>query len=282
VNDLTWSDDKARSISQRSSVQAMKIAVYDSNLTDAQWTFLKLMLPKPKKCGRPPTDRRVIVDAIFYVIKGGIQWRLLPAHFPPWQTVYHIFRQWTLDHTWESLNARLRAHVRATHGKRSRPTAAILDRQSIKSDGHGGAVGYDAAKQIKGRKRHLLVDTLGLVLGVLVTPASTPERDGAKALLHGVLRWFTWLRLLWVDGGYCGETFAQWVQGLRPKLAVQVVKRSDDVKGFVVLPRRWVVERTFGWLMRQRRLVRDYETTTTSAQAWIYIAMIRIQLRRLA
>ena len=260
----------------------MKIAFFDSNLTEAQWAFLKPMLPKPSKRGRPPTDRRRIVDAILYVIKGGIQWRLLPTTFPPWKTVYHIFRKWTLDHTWEALNAQLRAHVRKSHGKRSRPTAAILDSQSVKSDAHGGAVGYDAAKQIKGRKRHLLVDTLGLVLGILVTPASTPERDGAQALLTRVLGWFTWLRLLWVDGGYSGELFAQWVKGLRPKLAVEVVKRSDDVKGFVVLPRRWVVERTFGWLMRQRRLVRDYETSETSAEAWVYIAMIRIQLRRLA
>lgn len=260
----------------------MKIAVYDSSLTDAQWAFLQPMLPKPQKRGRPPTDRRRIVDALLYVVKGGIQWRLLPADFPPWKTVYHVFRQWTRDRTWAALNARLRAYVRKTHDKRSRPTAAILDSQSVKSDGHGGAVGYDGAKQIKGRKRHLLVDTLGLVLGVRVTPASTPEREGAKALLAPLLGWFTWLRLLWVDGGYCGPAFAQWVQGLRPKLKVEVVKRSDDIRGFVVLPRRWVVERTFGWLMRQRRLVRDYETTETSAEAWVYIAMIRIQLRRLA
>ena len=260
----------------------MKIAVYDSSLTDAQWAFLKPMLPKPKKRGRPPTDRRRIVDAILYMVKGGIQWRLLPADFPPWKTVYHVFRKWIRDHIWEALNARLRTHVRKTHHKRSQPTAAILDSQSVKSDGHGGAVGFDAAKGIKGRKRHLLVDTLGLVLGVWVTPASTPERDGAKALLAPLLSCFTWLRLLWVDGGYCGAAFAQWVQELRPKLKVEVVKRSDDVKGFVVLPRRWVVERTFGWLMRQRRLVRDYEITETSAQAWVYIAMIRIQLRRLA
>ena len=126
------------------------------------------------------------------------------------------------------------------------------------------------------------MDTLGLVLGVAVTPASTTERDGAQMLLGRVLGWFTWLRILWVDGGYTGETFAQWVKGLRPKLAVVVVKRSDDLAGFKVLPHRWVVERTFGWLMRQRRLARDYETTESSAEAWIYIAMIRIQLRRLA
>ena len=258
----------------------MPIAFYDSNLTDAQWSFLQPMLPARKKRGRPATDRRSIVDAILYVIKGGIQWRLLPADFPPYQTVFHIFRQWTLNHTWEALNARLRAHVREAEGKRCRPTAAILDSQSVKSDPHGGNVGYDAAKRIKGRKRHILVDTLGLLLSVWVTPANVTERVGAQDLLARTLNWFTWLRLLWVDGGYHGAAFAQWVKGLRAKLKVQVVKRSDT--GFKVLTRRWVVERTFAWLMRQRRLVRDYETTETSAEAWVYIAMIRIQLRRLA
>ena len=240
------------------------------------------MLPHISKRGRPPTDRRLVLDAIVYIVKGGIPWRLLPIGFPPWKTVYSIFRKWSLNHTWESINGRLRALAREQKGKRCRPTAAILDSQSVKSDGHGGMVGYDAGKKITGRKRHLLVDTLGLVLGVLVTAASVPERKGAQTLLSRVLCWFTWLRKMWVDGGYSGPDFAQWVRGLRPKLEVEVVKRSDDISGFKVLPRRWVVERTFGWLMRHRRLVRDYERTETSAEAWILIAMIRVQLRRLA
>jgi transposase len=260
----------------------MKIAFYESDLTHEQWTLLEPMLPKPKKLGRPPTDRRPVINAILYIVKGGIQWRLLPANFPPWKTVYHIFRKWTLNRTWEAIHARLRAQVREREGKRCRPTAAILDSQSVKSDGHGGAVGFDAGKRIKGRKRHLLVDTLGLILGIFVTPASTPEREGAQGLLERALGGLHWLRLLWVDGGYSGPDFAQWVKGLRPKLEVEVVKRSDDTRGFKVLPRRWVIERTFGWLMRHRRLVRDYERTETSAEAWAYIAMIRIQLRRLA
>lgn len=260
----------------------MKIAFYGSDLTDEQWALLKPMLPERKKLGRPPTDRRQVINAILYIVKGGIQWRLLPANFPPWKTVFHIFRKWTLNHTWEAINARLRALVRERVGKRSRPTAAILDSQSVKSDPHGGEVGYDAGKCIKGRKRHLLVDTLGLILGIFVTPASTPERAGAQGLLERTLGWFTWLRLLWVDGGYTGDAFAQWVKTIRPKLEVEVVKRSDDTNGFKILPRRWVVERTFAWLMRHRRLVRDYETTETSAEAWAYIAMIRIQIRRLA
>jgi putative transposase len=265
-----------------SASEAMKIANYDTNLTDAQWAYLKPMLPIPAKRGRPPIDRRRILDAILYLVKCGCPWRYLPTDFPHWKTVYHVFRQWISHHHWAVLNDALRTLVRKTYGKRSRPTAAILDSQSVKSAGHGGQVGYDAGKRIKGRKRHLLVDTLGLVLAVAVTPASTTERDGAQRVLSRVLGWFTWLRILWVDGGYTGETFAQWVRGLRPKLAVEVVKRSDNTTGFAVLPHRWVVERTFGWLMRQRRLVRDYETTESSAEAWIYIAMIRIQLRRLA
>ena len=152
----------------------------------------------------------------------------------------------------------------------------------MQSDPHGGSVGYDAGKRIKGRKRHILVDTLGLLLGVHITPASTPDRCGAKELLGGVLQWFSWLRKLWVDGGYSGQPFADWVKEQRPKLKVEVVKRSDDMEGFEVLPRRWVVERTFGWLMQQRRLVRDYEKTEASAQAWVYITMIYLQTLKLA
>jgi transposase len=255
----------------------MKIAFYETSLTDEQWQLLEPMVPKPKKTGRPPTDRRQVIDAILYLVKSGAQWRLLPSDFPRWKTVYHVFRQWKRDKTWEAINDRLRARVRQQEGKRSRPTAAILDSQSVKSDCHGGKVGYDAGKKIKGRKRHILVDTLGLLLGIVVTPADTTERAGAQALLKRTLIYFTWLRLLWVDGGYAGSAFANWVKSLRSKLKVEVVKRSDDVKGFKVLPRRWVVERTFGWLMRHRRLVRDYEKTETSAEAWAYIAMIRIQ-----
>ena len=157
----------------------------------------------------------------------------------------------------------MRAQVRAQEGKRCRPTAAILDSQSVKSNPHGGEVGYDAAKKIKGRKRHILVDTLGLLLGIVVTPTDTTERDGAQALLQRTLTVFTWLRRLWVDGGYAGTVFSSWVRNLRSQLEVQVVKRSDDTKGFKVLPRRWVVERTFAWFMRHRRLVRDYDTNST-------------------
>jgi transposase len=260
----------------------MKNAFFETDLTDAQWEYLKPMLAQPKKFGRPPTDRRVVLDAIFYVLKGGIGWRLLPKNFPPWKTVYHVFRAWSRDGTWAALNDALRVCVRVDEGRNAQPSAAILDSQSVKSDGHGGLVGYDAGKKIKGRKRHLLVDTLGLVLGVVVTPADCPERAGAQQVLQQVGDWFKGLRRLWVDGGYTGEAFAQWVRDHWPKLEVEVVERSDTNAGFTVLPRRWIVERTFGWLMRHRRLARDYERTEASAESWIHLALIRIQLRRLA
>ena len=259
----------------------MKTGTYSTDLTDTQWEYLQPMLPKPRKRGRPATDQRVILNAILYVLKGGIPWRLLPSSFPPWQTVYHVFRAWTLDYTWTALNDTLRICHRQEQGRHGEPSAAVLDSQSVKSDGHGGDVGYDAGKRIKGRKRHLLVDTLGLVLGVAVTPASCPEREGGGTVLTRVADWLTRLRRLWVDGGYTGEAFADWIKEHWPKIQVEVVKRSDDIQGFAVLPRRWVVERTFGWLMRHRRLVRDYERTFSSAEAWIQLAMIRIQLRRL-
>jgi len=260
----------------------VKTALYETDLTDAQWAYIEPMLPKPHPQGRPPTDRRVILDAILYVLKGGIPWRLLPKSFPPWQTVYTVFRKWVRERLLAALQDALRVCLRRAEGRQDQPSAAILDSQSVKSDGHGGEVGYDAGKQIKGRKRHLLVDTLGLLLGVVVTPASCPERLGGQAVLGRVADWLPRLRRLWVDGGYTGEDFSGWVREQWHRLEVEVVKRTDDLRGFVVLPRRWVVERTFGWLMRHRRLVRDYERTEASAEAWIHLAMIRIQLRRLA
>lgn len=260
----------------------MKIAHYPSDLTNEQWSLIKPMVPQPKRTGRPPTDMRTVLNAIFYVAKAGVQWRMLPAHFPPWNTIYGLFRKYGRDHVWENINARLRALVRESEGKRCRPTAAILDSQSVKSDGHGGVVGFDAGKRIKGRKRFVLVDTLGLLLGIHVAPASTPERQGAQDLLTRYLPFLAWLRLMWVDGGFSEDAFALWVKTLRPRLEVEVVKRSDTAKGFKVLARRWVVERTLGWLMRWRRLVRDYERTELSAESWCYIAMIQLQTRRLA
>jgi transposase len=257
----------------------MQNACFDSDLTDSQWQLLEPHLPPSKPLGRPRTPLRFVVNALLYMAKTGCQWRSLPHSFPPYQTVFHIFRDWQKRHLWAALNDRLRARVREDEDKASRPTAAILDSQTVRSSPHGGVVGYDAAKKVKGRKRFLLVDTLGMVLGALVKPAHLTERAGAMALLGSLLPWFPWLRKLWVDGGYSGEGFAQWVKSLRPKLEVEVVKRTDPPHLFKILPRRWVAERTFGWLMQNRRLVRDHEATESSAIAWIYIAMIRLMVR---
>ena len=224
-------------------IGGMQTISYPSDVTDAQWALLEPMLPKPNPLGRPPSPGRPIFNGILYVLRGGIQWRFLPKEYGPWQTVYGKFRRWKQAGVWKSLNDRLRTEVRKARGKRARPTGCILDSQTVRSADHGGAVGYDAAKKTKGRKRHLLVDTLGLLLGIWITPASTPERAGAQGLLGQALQWFAWLQMMWVDGGYTGPEFAAWVRTQRPKLAVEVVRRCDDVKGFKVLPRRWVVER---------------------------------------
>lgn len=255
---------------------------YPTNLTDAQWQLIQPHLPPPRKRGRPPTDRRHILNAILYFVRAGCQWRMLPSDFGPWQTVYHYYATWRRDGHWTYLHDRLRARVRTAAGKDVRPTAAILDSQTVRSADHPGETGFDAAKKTKGRKRHLLVDTLGLLLAVCVTPASTPERAGARQLLAGALQWFSWLRRLWVDGGYSGPEFAAWVRTQRRKLGVEVVSRLAGQRGFAVLPKRWIVERTFGWLMKQRRLVRDYEVKAEHAEGWIYIAMRGIMVRRLA
>ena len=167
-----------------------------------------------------------------------------------------MFRQWAREHFWEALHDALRVCLRRAEGRHPQPSAAILDSRSVKSDGHGGEVGYDAGKRIKGRKRHLLVDTLGTLLGVRVTPASCPEREGGQAVLKRVGEWFPRLHRIWADGGYTGEDFRTWGKERWDRLELEVVRRSDEVRGLVVLPRRLVVERTFSWLMRHRRLVR--------------------------
>ena len=259
----------------------MKIATYDTDLTTAQWNRLRRFLPAAKKRGRPRTDLHAVLNACLYLVKTGAQWRLLPKNFPPWKTVYHHFRQWCRTGLWAKLNDRLRDKVRLAVDKRTQPTACSLDSQTVRASAHGGEVGYDAAKKTKGRKRFLLVDTLGLLLGVNVEPADCPERKGARTLLQPLLADYPALQKLWVDGGFTGAEFADWVKARHATLEVEVVKRNADLKGFTLLPKRWVVERSFGWLMHCRRLVRDHEQTTASATAWIHLAFIRLMLRRL-
>ena len=255
--------------------------IYPSDLTDSQWEHIKELLPKAKRCRRPrQLDMRQVVNAIFYVVGGGIQWRMLPKDFPKWQSVYYYFRLWRKSNQWPRLHDRLRSQVRRAAHRHKHPTAGCLDSQSVKTTQVPGVRGFDAAKNIKGRKRHLLVGTLGLLLSVAVTAASVPERDGARRLLARTGGGCKKLRRIWVDGGYRGSSLAAWVTA-RFRFVLEVVLRSEEQSGFVVLPRRWVVERTFAWLNLHRRLSKDYEALIDNSEAMIYIAMTRLMLQRL-
>ena len=257
----------------------MKIAQYDTDLTDFQWKILSRHLPKPARTGRPRSCLRRVINSILYVAKSGCPWRLLPNDFPDWKTVYHHFRVWSRSGMWEKLHAMLCQWIRKLNGRKRRPTVAVIDSQTIRSAGHGGPVGYYAAKKTKGRKRFICVDTLGLIIGLFIGQADLPERAGAEKLLapvFGKLR----LKKIFADGSFSGPGFAAWVRQIDPRCEAEIVKRSDDVRGFTVLPKRWVVERTFAWLLHHRRLVRDYEKSFHSARAFVWIASTRILLNQ--
>jgi len=255
--------------------------LYPTDLTDSQWEIIQELVPKAKSGGRPRSlEMRQVINAIFYVVVGGIQWRMLPKEYPNWKSVYHYFRLWRQDGIWQRIHDALRAKARRKAGRHKQPTAGCADSQSVKTTAIAGIRGYDGGKQVKGRKRHLLVDTLGLLLAVVVTAASVQDRDGAKLLFQRLGGACKKLRLIWVDGGYRGQLL-DWVMA-HCHFRLQLVLRSDDQKGFLILPRRWVVERTFAWLNHHRRLSKDYEVLTASSEAMIYIAMIRLMLRRLA
>jgi len=259
---------------------------YPSDVTDEEWELIKPQIAPAKRGGRKrAVDEREIVNAIMYVLSTGCQWRALPKDFPPRSTVWHYLDLWSYDGTLERIHHELYVKCREKAGREASPTAAIVDSQSVKSAEKGGAqidaAGYDAGKKVKGKKRHILVDTLGLLLRVIVHPADIQDRDGGILLLSTLFGLFPFLKKLFADGGYQGPQFEQAVTKILPELHVEIVKRSDQAKGFKILPKRWVVERTFAWLSRCRRLAKDFENLTRIALAFVKLASIRFMLRRL-
>lgn len=273
---------------------------YPSCLTDAEWALVKEVFESDGGRGIPPQyPRRLLVDACCYVVRTGGSWRMLPKHFPPWQNVYRTFRRWTEQGKFERMHDRLRAQWREREGREASPTAAVLDAQSTRSSPQGGVTGYDAGKKVKGRKRHLVVDTLGLLLAVSVTAASVQDRDGAHPVIAATMTKYPSVETLFADSGYagqCAQTVSQ-CHGIKVDVVRHPANRNvgrwahrdqpdlftvqADAKGFVVLAKRWVVERTHAWNERARRLVMHHDRLAEVSEAWVWLTEARMLLRRL-
>jgi transposase len=274
--------------------------IYPSCLTDAEWDLVEDLFDNEGRRGTPPQyARRVLLDACCYAVRTGCAWRMLPKEFPPWQNVYRTFRRWSEQGKFEQMHDHLRARWREREGRQAEPTAAVLDAQSTRSSPQGGDSGFDAGKKVKGRKRHLVVDTLGLLLAVSVTAASVQDRDGAHPVVASAMSKYPSVRTLFVDGGYagqCAQTVSQ-CHGIKVDVVRHPASRNvgrlvdtrqadlftvqSDAKGFVVLAKRWVVERTHAWNERARRLVMHHDRLATVAEAWVWMTEARMLLRRL-
>jgi transposase len=264
---------------------------YSSDLSDAEFALIAPLLPAAKMCGRKRTDPRIVLNALFYLVRAGCPWRLLPKDFPPFTTVQNQFYAWRDNGLWTQIIAVLVMAAREAQDREAAPTAVVIDSQSVKTTEAGGPRGYDAAKspqrgalsaEIKGRKRQLAVDTLGLPIACRVTTADVQDRDALAPLLKDVRAKSPFVTMAFIDSGYQGDE-ARRAAFEASRIAMTVVKRTDKhTKGFVVLPKRWVVERTFGWINRARRLAKDFEATLKSALAWLQIALAFLVIRRLA